>query len=139
MFAAFPLTALPVAAYNLLALTLLGGFSAASAASKLAAPIFSLRNRAGGDWPINLSDILLVAALILFFVELLKAIATRRAAIVNHGLSIALFILCLVEMLLASAFATSTFFLISLMVLLDVLAGFVATIVDEREAPPERY
>ncbi|MGH6986770.1 MAG: hypothetical protein ACRED9_08040 [Caulobacteraceae bacterium] len=138
MLAAFPLTALPVAAYNLLALTVLGGFSAPAAVSRLTAPIFSLRNRAGGDWPINLSDILLAAALILFFVELLKAIATRRAAIVNHGLSIALFILCLVEMLLASAFATSTFFLISLMVLLDVLAGFVATIVDERDAPTER-
>ncbi len=35
-----------------------------------------------------------------------------------------LFIVCLVEFLLFGACATSTFFLITLMVLLDVLAGF---------------
>jgi hypothetical protein len=53
-------------------------------------------------------------------------------AIINHALSMALFIICLVELLLASAFATSTFFLITLMVLLDVLAGFIVTIVSAR-------
>ncbi len=43
-----------------------------------------------------------------------------------------LFIVCLVEFLLFSAFATSTFFLVTLMVLLDVLAGFIVTIVASR-------
>jgi hypothetical protein len=43
-----------------------------------------------------------------------------------------LFILCLVEFLLFPAFATSTFFLVTLMVLLDVLAGFIVTIVAAR-------
>jgi hypothetical protein len=53
-------------------------------------------------------------------------------AIVNHALSMLLFIVCLVEFLLFSAFATSTFFLVTLMVLLDVLAGFIVTIVASR-------
>jgi uncharacterized membrane protein len=43
-----------------------------------------------------------------------------------------LFIVCLVEFLLFPAFATSTFFLLMLMVLLDVLAGFIVTIVASR-------
>lgn len=43
-----------------------------------------------------------------------------------------LFIVCLVEFLLLPAFATSTFFLLALMVLLDVLAGFIVTIVAAR-------
>ena len=36
------------------------------------------------------------------------------------------------EFLLAPAFATSTFFLLGVMVLLDVLAGFIVTIVSAR-------
>jgi uncharacterized membrane protein len=43
-----------------------------------------------------------------------------------------LFIICLVEFLLFPAFATSIFFLLMLMVLLDVLAGFIVTIAASR-------
>ena len=43
-----------------------------------------------------------------------------------------LFIICLVEFLLFRAFATSAFFLLTTMVLLDVLAGFIVTIVASR-------
>ena len=66
------------------------------------------------------------------FIELLKSTTSRRTAIVNHALSMLLFVACLVEFLLAPAFATSTFFLLTVMVLLDVLAGFIVTIVSAR-------
>ena len=42
------------------------------------------------------------------------------------------FILCLIEFLLAPNFATSTFFILMSMTLLDVLAGVVVTIVSAR-------
>ena len=70
--------------------------------------------------------------LVVLFIELLKSTTSRRIAIINHALSMILFIVCLVEFLLAPAFATSTFFLITVMVLLDVLAGFIVTIVAAR-------
>ena len=57
---------------------------------------------------------------------------SRGAVIVNHGLSILLFIVCLVEFLLLPAFATPTFFLLMAMVLLDVVAGFIMTIAAAR-------
>ena len=66
------------------------------------------------------------------FIELLKSTTSRKVAIINHSLSMILFIVCLVEFLLFPAFATSIFFLITLMVLLDVLAGFIVTIVVAR-------
>ena len=75
---------------------------------------------------------LVLGALILLFVELLKSTASRNVAIINHSLSMILFIVCLVEFLLFGACATSTFFLITLMVLLDVLAGFIITIASSR-------
>ena len=132
MFAAVPLLALPVIAYNLFALTLAGGFSGIGAPQRLMAPIFRLRISAGGVWPVSLSDVLIAVSLIVLFIELLRATTSRRAAIVNHALSMLLFVACLVELLLSPAFANSTFFLIALMVLLDVLAGFIRTIAATR-------
>ena len=62
----------------------------------------------------------------------MKSAGTRRIAILNHSLSMGLFVICLIEFLIFPAFATSTFFLVGLMVLLDVLAGFVVTIIAAR-------
>ena len=124
MIAAFPLLALPVLLYNIVALT--------GAAPSLTETMFTMRMASGADWPVTLGDLLLVISLVVLFVELLKSTNSRRAAILNHGLSMLLFVVCLVELLLGPAFATSTFFLITLMVLLDVLAGFIVSIVTAR-------
>ena len=132
MFAAFPLLALPVLVYNLVALTLAGGFAATAASLRFNEPLFTISMTSGSPWPISLGDLLLAIALVVLFIELLKSTTSRRIAIINHSLSMILFIVCLVEFLLAPAFATSTFFLMTLMVLLDVLAGFIVTIVSAR-------
>jgi hypothetical protein len=132
VFAAAPLLILPVAAYNLLALAFAGGFASTVANARLTTPLFQLRTAPGGVWPVSVADLLLAASLVVMFVELIKSTHDRRVAIVNHALSMALFVACLAEMLLASAFATSTFFLITLMVLLDVLAGFILSIAASR-------
>lgn len=133
MLAAIPLLALPVLAYNLIALAALSeGFGSADADLRMAEPLFAVPMASGGVWPVNLGDLLLAASLVVLFIELLKSANSRRTAIVNHALSMLVFVVCLVEFLLAPAFATSTFFLITLMVLLDVLAGFIVTIVSAR-------
>jgi len=132
MFAAIPLLLLPVLAYNLIALTLQGGLQAVDAAARMSQQLFSMRMTSHIDWMVSLGDLLLAASLVVLFVELLKSTTSRRIAIVNHALSMVLFIVCLVEFLLAPACATSVFFLITLMVLLDVLAGFIVTIVAAR-------
>jgi hypothetical protein len=131
MFAAFPLLLLPALVYNLLAVALPGAFGG-DATARLSEPIFWIPMASGATWAVNIGDMLLCASLIVLFVELLKSTTSRRLAIVNHALSLLLFIICLVELLLAPAFATSVFFLITLMVLLDVLAGFIVTIVAAR-------
>ncbi len=132
MFAAIPLLALPVLIYNLIALTLAGGFKAADASVRLTDQLFTIHMTSRAEWAVSLGDLLLAASLVVLFVELLKSTTSRRIAIINHSLSMVLFILCLVEFLLFPAFATSTFFLVTLMVLLDVLAGFIVTIVAAR-------
>ena len=75
----------------------------------------------------------MAGALVVLFIELLKSTNSQRAAIVNHSLSMVLFVICLIEFLLFPAFATATFFLLTLMVLLDVVAGFTVSIMAARK------
>lgn len=125
MFAALPLLVLPVIAYTLIAVIV-------GAQDGMTIKLFTIHMPTGADWSVALGDLLLAASLVVLFIELLKSTASRRIAIINHSLSVILFIVCLIEFLLAPGFATSTFFLITLMVLLDVLAGFLVTIVSAR-------
>lgn len=133
MIAALPLLILPIAAYNLLVLTLPGGFGAADAHARLSEPLFHIAMASGARWPVSLGDLFAVVSLGVLFAELLKSTTSRRTVIVNHALSMVVFIVCLVEFLLLRAFATSTFFLLMVMVLLDVLAGFIVTIMAARK------
>lgn len=132
MFAAFPLLALPVVVYNLIVLAMRGGLHTADATTQFADRVFSIRMTSGGLWELSLGDLFLAASLVILFIELLKSTTSRKVAIINHSLSMILFIVCLVEFLLFRGFATSVFFLITLMVLLDVLAGFIVTIISAR-------
>lgn len=128
LVAVTPLTMMPVAAYNLFAVLLPGGFHSRVAYETLMHPLIQLTTASGGAWPICASDILVAIGLLVLFVELVKSTATHRIALINHALSMLLFVICLLELLLTPAFATSTFFLLALMVLLDVLAGFIVTV-----------
>jgi hypothetical protein len=132
MFAAFPLLAIPVLVYNLIVLTMPGAFGAPDATAWFTDGLFTINMTSGTPWPVSLSDLLLAGSLVVLFIELLKSTTSRKIAIINHSLSMLLFIVCLIEFLLAPAFATSTFFLMTVMVLLDVLAGFIVTIVAAR-------
>lgn len=127
MFAAFPLLALPVLLYNVLALT-----AGAATLQRLSGEIATFGMASDAVWSVSLGDVLLALSLVVLFVELLKSANSRRVAIINHGLSLLLFVICLIEFLLGAPFATSVFFLLTVMVLLDVLAGFVVSIIAAR-------
>ena len=133
MLIAIPLLVVPVVIYNLV--ILLGG-SAPDAvlgpASVLSEVLFRVPMTSGAVWSVSVGDLILFLSLILLFVELLKSTSSQRVAIVNHALSMVLFVVCLVEFLLLPGFAGSVFFLILTMVLLDVLAGFIVTIIASR-------
>ncbi|MDQ1155044.1 hypothetical protein [Brevundimonas sp. SORGH_AS_0993] len=129
MLIAIPLLIIPVALYNILVLT--GGVGQADAL--LNDPLFSVTMTSGAQWSVSWGDLILFVGLILLFFELIKSTSSQRIAIVNHALSMVLFIAVLIEFLLMQGFATSTFFLIVVMILLDVLAGFIVTIIASRK------
>jgi hypothetical protein len=132
VFTVFPLLTLPVLIYNVIAW---GGakFSSVDAVrARMDADTFFVPMTSGTSWAITPGHALIAVSLLMLFFELLKSTGTGRAAIINHAFSMVLFIICLIEFLLFPAFATSVFFLIMMMTLLDVMAGFIVTIVSAR-------
>ena len=110
----------------------LSGTAATDPNLVLQSALISVNLPSGGTWTMGVGDLLVFFGLIFLFFELLKSTSSERVAIVNHALSMALFVLCLILFLLLPSFATSTFFLITIMVLLDVMAGFIVTIMTAR-------
>lgn len=133
MLIAIPLLVIPVILYNIVVLSGLGGGGIAAADEALRQSMFSIPMASGASWNVGVGDMILFLSLILLFFELLKSTSSQKVAIVNHALSMILFVICLVEFLLLKGFATSTFFLITAMVMLDVLAGFIVTIIAARK------
>ncbi len=133
MLIALPLLLIPVVLYNIVVLSGLAGGGMAAADESLRQVMFSIPMASGASWNVGIGDLILFLSLILLFFELLKSTSSQKVAIVNHALSMILFVVCLVEFLLIRGFATSTFFLIVTMVMLDVLAGFIVTIISARK------
>ncbi|MCG2663796.1 hypothetical protein [Brevundimonas sp.] len=134
MLIAIPLLLIPVILYNIVVLFgAPGDMGMAQADAILRDPMFSIPMASGAQWNIGSGDLILFLGLILLFFELIKSTSSQKVAIVNHALSMVLFIVVLVEFLLIRGFATSTFFLIVVMILLDVLAGFIVSIISSRK------
>jgi len=123
-----PLLVVTVLIYNLLAL--FGSPDGVRAGMQAVA--FTLPMTSGVEWTLTWGDLLVIVSLFLLFAELLKSTGSGSLEIYNHALSMMLFILCLIEFLLWAPCATSTFFIITLMALLDVLAGVIVTINSAR-------
>jgi hypothetical protein len=118
MFAlGFPLLLVPFAIYNMIAF-LTPGVSWTS-------PVTTVHMMSGQDWVLTWEDILLAFAIFLLWIELIKATRAGTRSIMDHVLAMALFIGMLVEFLLVQRAATSTFFLLMAIALVDVLAGFI--------------
>jgi hypothetical protein len=81
---------------------------------------------------VTVGELLIGIGLILLYGEILKATRISTAAVIDHVLSMAVFVLCLVLYILVPACGTGTFLLITLMTLIDVIAGFTVTISTAR-------
>lgn len=86
----------------------------------------------GDQWKISSGTLLVALGLLLLYLEIVKATRTSQGSIIDHGLSTFLFIICLIAFLILPKAGTSTFFLITLMTLLDVIAGFTVSITAAR-------
>ena len=119
-----PMLAVVIAAYNLL------GFSGSMLQSE--SLLFETTLPSGEDIFFNVGHVFVLAGLVALFFEILKAARLSNGTIVDHMLSTVTFIVALIEFLLVPVCGTVTFFLLTAMALIDVVAGFSVSIFSAR-------
>jgi hypothetical protein len=87
-------------------------------------PLFDIPLISGARWTFSWGDLIILLTMFLLFIELIKSTFTSSSAMVDHGLSMLVFIACLIEFIVAKQAATSVFFFIMVAALIDVVAGF---------------
>ena len=116
----FPLLVLPFTIYNMIVFLTPG----VNWTDKVA----TIRHDVRSDWELTTGDILIAFAILLLTVEILKSTRIGVRTMIDHILSMILFIAMLVEFLLVRQAGTSTFFLLLIVSLVDVIGGYIVTI-----------
>jgi len=86
----------------------------------------------GAEFTLRAGDFFTLAGLAALFLEMVKAARLAGGSVVDHMLSTALFVVALVCFLLVDYCGTAAFFLITVMTLVDVVAGFSVSIFAAR-------
>ncbi len=116
----FPLLLIPFAIYNIIAF-LMPGVSWTGV-------IATVHMVSGADWTMSAGDILIALAIVLLCGEVMKSTRIGIRTVVDHSLSLILFLGMLVEFILVKQAATATFFLLLVVSFIDVLGGFAVTL-----------
>jgi hypothetical protein len=130
---AFPLLIMPFALYNMIAFLLNLEFGTM---------LFNVPLLSGRSMPVSTGDMLILFAVLLLYFEILKATRLSSKAIMDHVLSMILFLGMAFEFISVQRAATSTFLILVALSFVDVIGGFTITIRtaqrDIAVEPPER-
>ncbi|MGY2901894.1 hypothetical protein [Bradyrhizobium sp. URHC0002] len=133
----FPLLLIPLAIYNIIVF-LMPDLSFTD-------PLVKLTLMSGADWSVTLSDVLLTLAILLLLAEVIKGARPGAKYLTDHLLSLIVFGAAAAEFLLWPKFATSTFFLMTALSLVDFLSGLAlrtrrraVAVVAAAPAPPPK-
>jgi membrane-anchored protein YejM (alkaline phosphatase superfamily) len=116
----FPLLLIPFAIYNIIAFLMPG--------VTWTGVISTVHMVSGADWTMSAGEMLIALAILLLCGEVVKSSRVSRRSIIDHGLSLVLFLGMLIEFLLVKQAATATFFLLLVVGFIDVLGGFAVTL-----------
>jgi hypothetical protein len=113
----FPLLVITFAIYNIIAFLM--------PSLSWTASVATIHLMSGQDWTVTPEDVILAFAILLLAIEVVKAARTGVRGLMDHILSMLLFIVMLVEFLLVQRAGTSTFFILMVISLVDAMAGFI--------------
>jgi hypothetical protein len=127
---AFPLLLIPVVLYNMVAFLLGLPFSTV---------LFEVPLLSGAKMALNTGDMLVLLAVLLLYLEILKSTRLSNKAIIDHVLSVILFMAMVVEFIAVQRAASSTFLILIALSFVDVIGGFTSTIrTAQRDITVER-
>ena len=113
-----PLLIIPFLIYHILSMSM----------ENVETELFSMTLLSGQSLRFGYDHLILLLGISLLCVEIAKATRTGAASIFDHMFSLALFVISLVEFLLWKPTGTATFFLLMMMMFVDVVGGFTITI-----------
>ena len=129
MYQMFPLLAISLIVFAILTLT---GAVGTPDTPWYEIPFVELPMVSGDLWMVTWGDLFLVASMGLLFVELLRSTKTGSESIMNHALSVVVFVAALLLFIIVQGFGNSVFFIFMSMTFLDFMAGFIVTTVTAR-------
>jgi hypothetical protein len=97
-----------------------------------ALPAMSMTLPSGATWTLTTGDLLIALGVIILYIEIFKATRTSSDSIIEHGISMIVFVAFIIEFIVVKNAGTSTFFILTLMSMLDVIGGFTVTISSAR-------
>ncbi|MBT8473150.1 MAG: hypothetical protein KJN99_11150, partial [Marinicaulis sp.] len=120
MYQMFPLLAISLVVFAVLTLTGAVG----TADTPWYEMLFVQLPMVSGDmWNVSWGDVFLLSSMGLLFVELLRSTKTGSESIMNHALSVVVFVVALLLFIIVKGFGNSVFFLYMAMTFLDFMAG----------------
>lgn len=128
MFLSIPWLILPVVSYFCIIWIGTSFYEAGVQETMDYALIDNIKLLSDGIWKLTVSEVLLIFTLVILFVEILKATRVSSMSLVDHSLSTLLFVICLILFITITPAASSTFFMMTVMTLIDVVAGFSITL-----------
>jgi hypothetical protein len=114
----FPLLLIPLAIYNIIVF-LMPSVKLVDTDN----PLFKLPLISGTEWPVTMSDLLLTLAVLMLMFEVIKGARPGAKYLTDHLLALIVTGAAAAEFVLWKQFATSTFFLLTLLSLADFLTG----------------
>lgn len=94
--------------------------------------MFTIRLPSGAQVDIRFGDLVIWLGLLLLFVELILSVRPTGSSLINHALSMALFVGCGLAFLLVPACGTATFLVLTILTLIDVVSGYSISIIAAR-------
>lgn len=120
MFTAAPLMIVPVAIYAV--------FGIVTGQSIFASIAWQGTLPSGMALQINFGEMIAAVGLVFLFIEVVKSTRASATSVIDHALSTLLLIACILAFVLLPVCGTPSFLLITLMCLIDVIAGFSVSI-----------
>jgi hypothetical protein len=111
----FPLLLIPIAIYNIIAFLMPG----VSFADRL----FKTKLMSGAEWTVAFGDCLVALGVLMLLLEVIKGARPGRKYLTDHLLSLIVFGAAAAQFLMWSKFASSTYFLLTLLAMTDFLSG----------------
>lgn len=127
MFNMFPLLTFMLFVYNMIAL-----FSMENTQKVLSVVLFTKTMQSGVAFTLNVSEALIIISLFLLFFEIYKSTRASDITILEHIFSLLIFLAFLMEFILWDKLTCSSFLIVGLMSLLDVISGFTISITAAR-------